>query len=227
MSLPEREVVGDIAKEVEQVYGKEELFVDIATASIDVHQRHSSIIRTLSGCGETQSWEQHMRNGVFLSLVLAAALMGSEALAQSNGPGSGSYGRMGFGMGWGMGPNGQMPGRGRFAIIDLNDDGQISDEEAASSALEVFIVMDADDDGELTETEYMTVRMGPGQGWNPERQTRMQERKKTRFSQMDADKNGTVSRAEFLDSAKEHHMSADADGDGVVTPWEHRRRNWY
>ncbi|MBD8892673.1 EF-hand domain-containing protein [Roseibium litorale] len=159
-----------------------------------------------------------------IALVLVTALSVSESAAQSNSQVPGANWGMGSGMmGGGMGPN----GRGRFAVIDLNDDGQISDEEAASAALDVFLAMDADDDGELTKEEYMTVRMGYGQGWKPARQAEMQERKSARFGEMDTDKNGSVSRGEFLDAAKAHHASADADGDGNVSPWEHRRRNWY
>jgi len=167
-----------------------------------------------------------MYRKLFFSLALVSALSATEAVAQSDAQMPGANWQMGYGMmGWGMGPNGQ--GRGRFAVIDLNDDGQISDEEAASVALDVFLAMDADDDGELTKEEYMTVRMGYGRGWNPARQAEMQERKSARFNEMDADGNGSVSRGEFLDAAKSHHAAADADADGNVSPWEHRRRNWY
>ncbi|GAB4519794.1 MAG: hypothetical protein Tsb0019_20460 [Roseibium sp.] len=181
-----------------------------------------------------------MRTGAILSLALVSALMGSQVMAQSDspgpgpgpgfgqGPGAGNNWRMGFGMmGWGAGPMGRGGGAGRFGIIDLNDDGRISDEEAAAAALDVFVAMDADDDGELTREEYMAVRMGAGPGWNPTRRAQMEERKAARFDEMDADKNGTVTRGEFLDAAKAHHAAADNDGDGSVSPWEHRRRNWY
>lgn len=161
-----------------------------------------------------------------VALALVTALSVTESVAQSGSRMPGVDCGMGNGMmGWGMGQNGQA--RGRFAVIDLNDDGQVSDEEAASAALDVFLAMDADDDGDLTKEEYMSVRMGFGRGWNPARQAEMQERKSGRFGDMDADKNGSVSRGEFLDAAKSHHASADADGDGSVTPWEHRHRNWY
>ena len=144
---------------------------------------------------------------------IAVMAMATSAMAQGWGPW--------FGPGRGMGPG--MMG-GRMAIIDQNDDGRISDEEAASAAEEVFVSMDSDDDGELTKEEYLAVRMGFGPGWNSERQAAMQANKEARFSEMDTDKSGSVSRTEFLGEAKAHHAAADTDGDGVVSPWEHRHR---
>jgi len=79
-------------------------------------------------------------------------------------------------LGYGYGP-GMMgvPGSGRYTMIDANDDGVVSDEEAASAADEVFTAMDADDDGFLIKEEYMAVRMGPQLGYNAERQAAMQK----------------------------------------------------
>jgi Ca2+-binding EF-hand superfamily protein len=133
--------------------------------------------------------------------------------------------------GWmpGRGPgwrNQSMPGRGRFAMIHANENGTVSAEEAASAADSVFTAMDSDDDGGLTKDEYMSVRMGPQLGRNPERRSRRQAAKEARFSEMDGDGDGTVSKEEFMAAAKSHHASADTDGDGQVSPWEHRRRNW-
>jgi hypothetical protein len=144
------------------------------------------------------------------------------------GPGWGPMMRGGQGP-WATGPGwrGQhMPGRGRFAMIDANEDGVITAEEAASAADDVFTAMDADDDGMLTKEEYMSVRMGPQLGRNPERQQQRQAAKEARFDEMDQDGDGSITKAEFLTLAEKHHMSADADKDGKITPWEHRRRNW-
>jgi hypothetical protein len=153
---------------------------------------------------------------VTLSAVVVA-MTATFAAAQSYGPWSGR----------GMGP-GMTPGfYGRAAIIDQNDDGRISDEEAASAAEQVFVFMDTDDDQALTREEYLTVRMGVGPVWNTERQTAMQARKEARFGEMDADKNGAVSQGEFLNAAKSHHGAADTDGDGLISPWEHRQRAWF
>lgn len=136
------------------------------------------------------------------------------------------HGPMGFGGGMGGWNMRGIPGRGRFNMIDANDDGVVSAEEAASAADDVFTAMDSDDDGMLTKDEYMSVRMGPASGWNPMRQEARQKAKAERFDTMDTDKDGKVSKAEFMAGAKAHHDAADTDGDGKVTPWEFRQRNW-
>lgn len=127
-----------------------------------------------------------------------------------------------------MGPGSGMMGTmiGPFGTIDTNDDGIISEDEAASRVELVFTAMDADEDGELTEQEFMSVRMGPGQGLNAERQKVMQERKKARFTEMDADKSGKVTKAEFIVAGKARFAAADGDKDGRVTPWEMRAQRW-
>lgn len=134
--------------------------------------------------------------------------------------------------GWGNGPGshqGMMMGQGfmgRMGAIDTNNDGVIGDDEAAAQVEAVYAAMDADDDGELTEEEYMAVRMGPQRGWNTNRQKVMQERKKARFGEMDADKSGKVSKAEFIAGGKARFEAADTDKDGKVTPWEFRAQRW-
>ena len=132
--------------------------------------------------------------------------------------------------GWGRGPDsGMMMGQGmmgRMAAIDSNNDGLISDDEAAAQVESVFAAMDGDDDGELTEDEYMSVRMGMGRRLNEDRQKAMQERKKARFGEMDADKSGKVSQAEFIAGGKARLQAADTDKDGKVTPWEFRAQRW-
>ena len=82
--------------------------------------------------------------------------------------------------------------------------------------------MDSDDDGELTEAEFMAVRMGTGDGRNEERRKQRQEAKRARFTQMDSDKSGSVSKEEFMAEGKARFMAADSDQDGIVTPWEFR-----
>jgi hypothetical protein len=54
----------------------------------------------------------------------------------------------------------------------------------------------------------------------------MQANKEARFGEMDADKNGSVTKAEFLAAAQAHFKAADQDGDGQVNPWEYRRGRW-
>jgi hypothetical protein len=138
-------------------------------------------------------------------------------------PWGGPQGPMAGAPGW-RDPNG--PGRGRYAMVDANEDGTITAEEAASHADMVFTGMDADDDGMLTETEYMAVRMGNASGLNADREAAMQALKAARFDPMDADEDGSVSRAEFMDHAQSHFDEAGSGNDGRVTPWSYRRRNW-
>lgn len=155
----------------------------------------------------------------FATLSLAAALVAGIAEAQSYG--------FGAGPGWGRG--GMMmngPGRGRFPIIDADENGVISAEEAASAAEEVFAAMDSDDNAELTKDEYMAVRMGPQEGWNKTRQAAREKEKGDRFGAMDTDKNDSVSQAEFIANAKARFEAADGDKDGKVTPWEWRSQQW-
>lgn len=156
------------------------------------------------------------RHMALMAVFSITAFTATGALAQGYGPWSGA--RMGPGM---------MYGNGRAAIIDQNDDGRISSEEAAGAAEDVFTAMDADDDEQITKDEYMAVRMGPGAGWNAERQAAMQANKEARFGEMDTDKNGSVTKAEFLAGAQAHFKAADQDGDGEVNPWEYRRGRWF
>ncbi|MBX9454696.1 MAG: EF-hand domain-containing protein [Rhizobium sp.] len=161
--------------------------------------------------------------GGMTALLLAGCMLAGPALADDDDGGW----RPG---GWrdGKGP-GMMHGMmQRMGANDTNDDGVISDDEAADQVESVYAAMDADDDGELTEEEFMTVRMGPQHGRNEARQKMMQERKKARFVEMDTDKSGKVSKVEFIAAGKARFEAADTDKDGKVTPWEFRaqRRGW-
>jgi hypothetical protein len=68
--------------------------------------------------------------------------------------------------------------------------------------------------------------MQPPPWADPDRVAAMQARRAARFEALDADGDGTVTKAEFMQAAEAHHAAADADGDGRVTPWEHRRSDW-
>lgn len=114
---------------------------------------------------------------------------------------------------------------GRFAMIDANEDGVISADEAAANAEDVFMAMDADDDGSLTKEEFMTIRMGPQNGWNQARQARRQKAKEARFDAMDKDGDGKVSQEDFMATAQARFELADSDSDGKVSPWDFRRRH--
>jgi hypothetical protein len=146
-----------------------------------------------------------------------------------HGKGRHSHGN-GHGDGEGRGRGGYGEGRGgqggrMMQIIDANADGVIGDDEAASRVEGVYYAMDADSSGDITEAEYMAVRIGPGEGRNKERQAMMQERKKARFVEMDADKDGKVTKEQFLAAGKARFLAADADKDGKVNPWEFRSQH--
>ncbi|WP_373503047.1 EF-hand domain-containing protein [Aestuariivirga sp.] len=161
---------------------------------------------------------------IIRAAAVAAMLVASVGVALADDNNS-----WGWGWGHGSGRGGMMgnPGfMGRMATIDNDGDGMISDDEAAAQVEAVFLAMDSDDDGELTEEEYMTVRMGSGEGRNPSRKAQMQERKKARFTEMDTGKNGKVSKAEFIGGGKARFEAADTDKDGKVTPWEFRAQHW-
>lgn len=171
-----------------------------------------------------------MKHSIATAAVLALMLGAASLPAHADDDGDWGWHMWGWGNGPGGG-QGMMMGQGmmgRMATIDDNNDGFISDDEAAAQVESVFALMDSDDDGELTTEEYMAVRMGFGPGWgrNEARQKQMQDRKKARFGEMDTDKNGTVSKAEFIAGGKARFMAADSDKDGKVTPWEFRAQRW-
>lgn len=169
-------------------------------------------------------------------LLISTAIAVTSGALMASGPSfadndDGQQFRKGRGMGWHMGRgmgrnrNGEMGQRGfmrRFAIVDDNSDDRIGADEAAAWRESVFAAMDADDDNELTQDEYMAVRMGDGEGRNPERQKLRQQQKQARFTPMDADKSGKVSKVEWMASGKAEFEAADSDKDGIVTPWEFR-----
>jgi hypothetical protein len=132
---------------------------------------------------------------------------------------------MGPGTGYGMYGRGGSVRRGSMAI-DGNDDGVVSQSEGARHFESVFTIMDRDEDGSLTEEEFLSNQFG--------RQHRTQmrsndvdawkQRKAARFKDIDADKDGEISQAEFLAHGKDRFESADSDKNGTVTVWEFRAR---
>lgn len=166
---------------------------------------------------------------MFTAVTLIAFASGSpvvsqDAEAQERGWRKGYGQGMKDGMRRGM-RQGQQGFMRRFAIIDANDDGRISDDEAAAQRESVFLAMDGNDDGELTETEYMEVRMGTGEGRNEARRAARQEQKRKRFAPMDVDKSGKISKSEWMQAGKQRFSNADSDKDGIVTPWEFRSQH--
>jgi hypothetical protein len=122
----------------------------------------------------------------------------------------------GYGSGMDRG-TGRGMGGARFALVDQNNDGVVSTDEAAAHFETVFAEVDANDDDELSREEFLGFRRGGDA---------MRSRRDERFGVMDADKDGKVSHAEFLEAHRAMFATADADKDGKVTPWEFRSQRW-
>lgn len=131
----------------------------------------------------------------------------------------------GPGMGWGRGP-GMM-----LSMQDTDGDGFISEDEHAAWVASVFKTMDTNKDGRLTRSEYMAVHMGPGPhaGSSKSQMSQMSQmrasadaRKAERFARMDTDKDGDVSREQFLTNGQADFAAMDTNGDGKVSMAEFR-----
>lgn len=153
--------------------------------------------------------------------IIIAALVATTTLAaigiaaaQGFGPGTGG--------GRGAGLNPDAPWQQRLAAIDANGDGAISIAEMTTNAENVFTAMDADNDAALTKDEFMALRMGPQNGFNPARQAEMQARKAARFAPMDKNADGKVDKAEFTADVAARFKAADRNQDGRITPREFR-----
>jgi hypothetical protein len=109
-------------------------------------------------------------------------------------------------------------------MIDINQDGTVSEEEAAAIAEHLFMRMDEDRNEALSEAEFTTPPHGRRGwfNWGQEEAAAVTEVRKQKFAKLDADKNGSVSKAEFFADAKARLAAADTDKDGKVTPWEFR-----
>jgi EF hand len=180
----------------------------------------------------------------FVMIATLAGLLGSAAvpaLAQTatqtdtnlvadasggtgDGGGWGGHGRHGRHGHHGMARDGE--GRGG-AMIDLNGDGVISEDEAAASSDHMFLRLDANGDGALSEAEFTKPRHAHfwNSWFNSAEIAAVQKVRKDKFAQLDTDKNVSVNKAEFLADAKAKLAAADADKDGKVTPWEFRAAN--
>lgn len=118
-------------------------------------------------------------------------------------------------------------GHGRDAFIashDADGDGRVTLEEALTLRGARFDEADSNGDGRLTQQEYVeeyerrlkadheAQSVAPGDYF-----TRAMEQTYERFIVLDRDKNGFMSREEYLASAERAFEAADSDGDGVVS----------
>ena len=120
---------------------------------------------------------------------------------------------------------GRMPMMGRAAaVIDRDGDGMIAASEAAAHFDRRFGLLDGDGNDVLEAGEYIG---RSGTAWatmyseDPRYQSRRAYRH-DRFEALDADDDGRVARAEFMEAGRQRFAAADLDGDGDVTVWEFR-----
>jgi EF-hand domain pair/EF hand len=129
----------------------------------------------------------------------------------------------------GDGPRGDKHHGGRHGergmrIVDANNDGVISADEAASLADHAFMRMDDDQDGKVTEAEFIAGPRGK-RGWfdwdNAETAV-VQKLRTDKFAALDANRDKSLDKTEYFADAKAKLAAADTDKDGKVTPWEFR-----
>jgi hypothetical protein len=99
---------------------------------------------------------------------------------------------------------------------DTNQDGFVDRAEWAAGQEARFKLLDTNGDGKLTKDELFV-----GNGTPPsDRQIRSQA---TYFGLLDADKDGIVSKAEFMAQAERNFARCDLDKDGRITTAECRQ----
>jgi Ca2+-binding EF-hand superfamily protein len=103
-----------------------------------------------------------------------------------------------------------------LARVDTDHDGKISKAEFDTESVALFKRLDKNGDGKIASDEVPARRWG-GKG--------------PMFGQMDTDKDGKITKAEFTAAEDKMFQKLDTNGDGVITPDElaamhhHRREN--
>lgn len=118
--------------------------------------------------------------------------------------------------------------------LDVNKDGKLDQADRAARTAERFDKLDTDNNGSLSQQEFAAKpgMPGPGAMAGPEKGKRDGRGKRGHGGMMgggmhmlamaDANKDGSVSRAEFDTATKAHFDMADANKDGSVTAEERR-----
>lgn len=124
-----------------------------------------------------------------------------------------------------------------FARMDANQDGKIDEADREAHQRARFDRLDADGNGSVTFAELQTMHAERREARTEARgEARTEEGRRggrgmagrrgagAMVRKADADKDGTVTQAEFRAAALARFAAADADNDGTVTPEERRAR---
>jgi Ca2+-binding EF-hand superfamily protein len=146
-----------------------------------------------------------------VALVSAVALGSGVALARSGGMGMNGHGERGFSM------------------IDTDKDGAISKAEFATGRDKMFLKLDANSDGSFTREEagagaeaWRKKAAEAGRTISPEREAKHKERAEKMFNDLDADKDGKISKAEFNSAGDKLFARLDVNADGKIVKGEGR-----
>jgi hypothetical protein len=171
-----------------------------------------------------------MKHSRLIVLLAGSTLMLAGAAAEAAQPGGGMRGHHGGGRGSPGGHHGHAMMMLRAA--DANGDNSITRAEVDSLQAEMFDWMDRNGDGYLDDADQSPVHArlreirqqdraerggnGDGRGWG----RRGGRDGGPRHMRADADEDGRVSRAEFLDRETRMFGRLDADENGTITPEE-------
>ena len=129
----------------------------------------------------------------------------------------------------------------RFAKMDANGDGVLSEADREAKAKEHFAKMDTNGDGTVSEAEFLAVREARMEQRQERREARMEQRGGERMARRggrghhgghhggkgmmkmaDTNQDGQITQAEFQAAALARFDKADADGNGTVTAEERK-----
>ncbi|MFT3724684.1 MAG: EF-hand domain-containing protein [Hyphomonadaceae bacterium] len=109
------------------------------------------------------------------------------------------------------GPGGHGPGGFGLLQFDTNADGKLTKSEFDAALRARFDKIDANKDGSATREEFQAFR-------KTEMEAHKAARAKERFAELDKDKNGQLSQAEFVAGVPDHDQHGFHGGDGPRPP---------
>ncbi|MDF3074329.1 MAG: hypothetical protein K0S54_1996 [Alphaproteobacteria bacterium] len=153
-----------------------------------------------------------MRKAILgVALVSAVALASGAVMARSGQAGAGGHGDRGF------------------SRIDSDKDGAISKAEFAVGRDKMFQKFDANSDGAFTREEasagaeaWRKKAAEAGKTISAEREAKHKERAGKMFNDLDADKDGKITKAEFNSAGDKLFAKLDVNADGKIVKGEGR-----